>query len=342
VGWPISGHDWAVSLLSDSLASGRLAHAYLFSGRPQIGKTTLALALAQAVNCTAAEAGDGDPPCGRCPSCLKIARRRHPDVRLIEGEGAGGALKIDQVRALQQEAVLRPYEGRYRVFILRQADRATLEAADSLLKTLEEPPAHVLLILTATHAEALPPTVVSRCQRLDLRPLSAGQVAEVLEARGAPAADGQLLARLSGGRLGWAIRAWGDEALLAQRQQDLDHLVRLLTCSRVERLDFVWQALQGRRDQEARLQWARQIVELWTAWWRDLFLLGIAGPENVINIDRLEELHAWAQHSRSSQAWQALQALRETAAHLEANVNIRLALEGLLLKLPRWPQAVAP
>ena len=340
--WPISGHDWAIALLRDSLASGRLAHAYLFSGRPQIGKTTLALALAQAVNCTGAEAGDGDPPCGRCPACLKIAQGKHPDVRLIEGQGAGGALKIDQVRALQHEVVLRPYEGRYRVFILRQADRATTEAADSLLKTLEEPPAHVLLILTATHAEALPPTVASRCQRLDLRPLTAGQVAEALKARGVPPTKSRLLARLSGGRLGWAIRAGEDETLLAQRQQILDHLVRLLASSRVERLDFVWQSLQRLRDQEARLEWARQLVELWMGWWRDLFLLCTAGPENIVNIDRLEELQAWAEHSHSAQAWQALQALGETAAQLEANINIRLALEGLLLKLPRWPAAVAP
>ena len=154
--WQTVGHDWAVTLLRRSLAGGRVAHAYLFSGPPQIGKTRLALELAQALNCA-----QPDPPCGRCPSCLKIARGTHPDVRLVEGEGAGGSLKIDQVRALQREAALAPYEGRYRVFILRQMDRATLEAANCLLKTLEEPPGHVVLGLTAVYPESLPLTIVS-------------------------------------------------------------------------------------------------------------------------------------------------------------------------------------
>jgi len=326
--WQIIGHEWAVALLRQSLASERVAHAYLFSGPPQIGKTTLALALAQAVNCTA-DTGSEDRPCGRCSACAKIAQHKHPDVRLVEGEGAGGALKIDQVRALQREAVLRPYEGRYRVFILRQVDRATMEAADSLLKTLEEPPAHVILVLTATHAESLPATVVSRCQRLDLRPATNTEVQAALEVRGAPLAEAQLLARLSGGRLGWAICAWEDESLLQQRRQNLDHLIRLLASSRVARLDFAWEAS---RDPVR----ARRLIELWMGWWRDLLLLCTVGPADTVNIDRLDELQALSQHSNSLQAWRVLQALRETAVQLEANVNARLALEGLLLKLPHW------
>jgi DNA polymerase-3 subunit delta' len=165
--WQTIGHEWAVELLQQSLETDRVAHAYLLSGPPQIGKTRLALDLAQALNCEQPE-----PPCGQCPACLKIERGTHPDVRVIEGEGAGGSIKIAQVRQLQREAVLSPYEGRYRVFVLRRMDLATLEAANSLLKTLEEPPAQVVLILTAVQAEQLPSTVISRCQRLDLRPLS--------------------------------------------------------------------------------------------------------------------------------------------------------------------------
>jgi len=164
--WQIIGHDWAVTFLQQSLATGRVAHAYLFTGPPQIGKRTLARGLAQALNCTGTQ-----PPCGQCQSCQKVSKGTHPDVRIIEGEGAGGSIKIDQVRAVKREAMLSSYEGRFRVYILRHVDMASLEAANSLLKILEEPPEHVVLVLTAVQPESLPATVVSRCQRLDLRPV---------------------------------------------------------------------------------------------------------------------------------------------------------------------------
>jgi DNA polymerase-3 subunit delta' len=326
--WPIVGHDWAVALLRHSVAASRVAHAYMFSGPPQIGKTRLALTLAQALNCMLSEQ-DAPPPCGSCRSCLKIEGNSHPDVHLVLGEGAGGSIKIEQVRALQREAVLRPYEGRYRVFILRQADRATMEAADSLLKTLEEPPAHVFLVLTAVHVEALPSTVISRCQRLDLRPATCQMVEAALRERGMPPPKAQLLARLSGGRMGWALCASEDDTLLQQREQDLDRLTRLLSGTRVERLDFAWKAS---RDPVG----ARQLIELWTGWWRDLLLLCGRLPDHIVNIDRFDELQALASQSDRTQAWAALRALQTAAAQLQANVNTRLALESLLLKLPCW------
>jgi DNA polymerase-3 subunit delta' len=327
--WQILGHDWAVALLSRSLATGRVAHAYLFSGPPQIGKTTLALTLAQALNCE-----QEAPPCGACRSCVKIKEHNHPDVRLIVGEGVGGSLKIEQVRTLQREAVLRPYAGRYRVFILREADRATMEAADSLLKTLEEPPDHVVLVLTAVHAEALPPTVVSRCQCLDLRPATEQTVEIALREGGAPLAEAQLLARLSGGRVGWALHAWEDESVLRQRRQDLDQLIELLPGDRVKRLDLAWKAS---RDPVA----ARRLIEIWAGWWRDVLLLRGQGREHVVNIDRMAELQSAAAQGDLSQAWAALRALQTATAQLEANVNARLALEGLFLSLPHRDQRVA-
>jgi len=321
-GWGIVGHDWAVALLRSSLSAGRAAHAYLFSGPPQIGKRTLALALAQALNCA-----QPDAPCGRCPSCLKIARSVHPDVRLITGEGTGGSIKIEQVRALQHEAVLAPYEGRYRVFILRQMEQATLEAANCLLKTLEEPPAQVILVLTAIHSESLPPTIVSRCQHLGLRPVATPVIEEVLRDKGVAPIQAQLLARLSGGRLGWALQAATDEDLLRQRQQGLDQMVRLLAAGRIERLAC---AHEVSADPAA----ARQLVELWTCWWRDLALFG-QGAEGLVNVDQIEQYRPVSAQLTLAHELAILRALQATAAQLEANVNPRLALEGLFLQLPR-------
>jgi DNA polymerase-3 subunit delta' len=324
MGWQLVGHDWAVDLLRSGLETGRMAHAYLFCGPPQVGKTRLALTLAQALNCD-----QPDPPCGRCPSCQKIERSVHPDVRLVVGKGADGSILIDQIRELQREAVLSPYEGRRRVFVLRQIDLVTIEAANSLLKTLEEPPPHVTLLLTAVDVDLLPSTVVSRCQRLDLRPVALYQIEAALQARGVLAERARLLARLSGGRIGWAMEAAADEEVLDQRRQRLEQLAQLLAVGRVERLEY---AHQVGGDAVA----CRDLVELWATWWRDLLVLNGQGDAHLLNVDGAGELRLWASQSSVPLAWSMLDALQETAAQLEANVNPRLAMEGLLLKLPRW------
>jgi DNA polymerase III subunit delta' len=315
-----------VALLRSSLSAGRIAHAVLLSGLPQIGKTALAVTLAQALNCA-----EADAPCGQCRSCRKIASGVHPDVRLIASEGVSGNIKIEQMRALQHQAVLAPYEGRYRVFILLQMEQATLEAANSLLKTLEEPPAQVVLILTAIHSGSLPRTVVSRCQCLELRPIATPLVDMALRGRGIAPAQAQLLARLSGGRLGWAIQAVEDGEYLRQRQQILDQLVSLLKVGRVARLDYAYQVSSDPAS-------ARQLIELWTGWWRDLLLLHVQGDATLMNVDRLDELKSLSRQVTRPQTLAVLHALQTTAARLDANVNARLAIEGLALQLPRLRQ----
>ena len=323
--WQIVGHDRAVEFLRQSLAADRVAHAYLFSGPPQIGKTKLARILAQALNCT-----EQDRPCGQCRACCKAEQNSHPDIQVVEGQSASGGLLIDQVRALQREAVLRPYEGRYRVFILRHAGRATMEAADSLLKTLEEPPSHVVLILTAVHAETLPSTVISRCRRLDLQPATTQAVNDALREQGLDQAQAQLLARLSAGRMGWAVRASEEETFLQQRQRDLDQLLAQLSSNRSERISFAGEASRD----SAR---ALRLIESWIGWWRDLFLVCGQRQEHIINTDRIDELVRLAKNCSLPQAWKNLNTLRLAAKQIEANVNSRLAMESLLLQMPHWP-----
>lgn len=323
--WQIVGHDWAVALLRHSLAAGRLSHAYLFSGPPQVGKTTLALRLAQALNCDRSHGSDA--PCLACSSCTRIGHGLYPDVEVITGKGANNTIQIDQIRELQRKAVLSPYEGRYRVFILRQMDRAGLPASNCLLKTLEEPPAHVILVLTAVHPESLPATVLSRCQNLNLRLVPTATIESALLGRGEAPAQAQLLAHLSSGRIGWALSASRDESYLRQREQALNQLYRLLGADSVDRLDFAWKAS---REPDA----SRALIELWTVWWRDVLLMRSHGPVHTVNVDQMDALKALAARMPLAGAEAMLTALQETANQLEANVNPRLAWEGLALRLP--------
>jgi len=337
--WPIVGHDWAVTLLRKGLDSGRVSHAYLFSGPPQVGKTTLALLFARALNCR-----EPDAPCGHCTSCTRIGKGTHPDVRQVANPVAGDSIKIDQIREMQREAALAPYEGRYRVFILRGMDFATPEAANSLLKTLEEPPAHVVLLLTVVHPETLPATVLSRCQRLDLRPVPSQLLDRSLRERGLPAEQARLLARLSGGRVGWALAAGQDPGFLKQREMDLDRFVALLSAGQAERIQFAARTTReaaAARQQEAvrRQEVIRRQIELWTTWWRDLLFVCSQAEDHVVNLDRGDELRRLANGTTVLHAWPLLRDFRRAADQLDANVNAQLVLEALLLMLPRWSDA---
>lgn len=320
--WPVVGHERAVQLLQRGIASGQMTHAYLFTGPPQIGKTTLALAFAQALNCT----GD-DPPCGECPACHKIGHGTHPDVRLLDSRE--GTIKINHIRALQREAALSPYEGRWRVYILAGMERATHEAANCLLKTLEEPPSQVKLILTALEADLLLPTIVSRCQLINLNPLPLAQIQQVLQERWeAEEGEAKLLARLSGGRMGWTVMAHQNESVLTRRKQWLDRLLAMAEEGRVGRLDVAHQ-LSRAPDQ------VPDVLNLWLSWWRDLLLIKEGCPEAVTNMDQEAALRERAQRYSLQQIQEIIRAIQGTARQLEQNVNPRLALEVLLLRLPK-------
>lgn len=318
----VIGHEWATGLLLNGMARGRVPHATLIVGPPSVGKSTVAFTFAQALNCTG-----GDPvPCGECVSCRKIVSGNHPDVRILDAPDQ--ALKIGEVRELQRELSLSPHEGHWRVSVLTDFERATVEAANALLKTLEEPPAQVVLVLTATEADVLLPTIVSRCQVLSLRPLSTTAVKEALISRwDADPTQADLLARLSGGRLGWAVRALEDESLLARRNEHLDNLASMMSKGRVERLAY---AADLSRDPAL----VKEVLALWLAWWRDVLLLASGSHVTIANSDRKGMLHEQADQVTIRQAQRMVAQLRSTVKNLEQNVNARLALEVLLLSLP--------
>ncbi len=321
--WPVIGHEWAVSQLSKSMAHGRLRHAYLITGPASVGKTTLALTLAQALNCEGAH-----PPCGECRPCRLIARGVHPDVPTIEAEKVGARLKIEQIRALQNALALRPVEARYRVPMILRFHEATPAAQDALLKTLEEPPSYVVLLLTAEDTDRLLDTITSRCQLLNLRPLAREATAKALRAHfGVPDTQADLLARLSGGRLGWALQAIGNPDILAVRAEALDMLEDLLRADRIAR----FRTAQTLAKHKSSLQ---AMLPLWQSYWRDVILLASGSRVPPVNVDRRDALHEIAARVGADAAGRALAAVCRTAEHLKRNVNTRLVTEVLMLDLP--------
>src|SRR5919109_2748931 len=191
--------EWIQRALRKAVGDQTLPHAYLFVGPAGVGKRATALTLAKALNCLAQ---DGDA-CGQCAVCLRIDRALHPDIHLVEPQGQ--AIKIDQIRQLQDLLALRAYEGRVKVAILDDAGKLTIEAANALLKILEEPPLRTLFVLLCQHLGSLPATVVSRAQILRFGLLAHDQVVALLQRHERTPEEAERAASLSGGRPGTAL-----------------------------------------------------------------------------------------------------------------------------------------
>ena len=329
----IIGHEWAAEMLAGVIEHERVGHAYLITGPDQVGKTTLARTFAQALNCEAADVARR--PCGRCRACSLIAADRHPDVRLLLPEVSGRGkltLKIDEIRGLQQDLSLAAYEARYKVVILERFDAATDGAANAFLKTLEEPPRNVVVLLTANDADTLLPTIASRCRLIHLRPLPAALIEQSLRARWqVPPEQASLLAHLADGRLGWAVQAAQNDSPLRERALHLEQLYQALEGSRVFRFDLA--------DKLARKpELLPDVLKTWLSWWRDLTLLAQHGGANGdLALTNVDEGGRLAQLAQSWSAKQALAGLKQTNLalwQLERNANTRLVVENLLLTYP--------
>jgi DNA polymerase III subunit delta' len=194
----IEGHDRPVTILKRALANKMLAHAYLFSGDTGIGKRLTAVALAAAVNCGNSGPGGG---CGECPSCRKVAAGAHPDVHVLVPDGDD--IKIDQIRQIQSDLALKPFEGEKKVLLVDSAERMNQAAANAFLKTLEEPPGDTLIILVTPMPQSLLSTIRSRCQEIRFQPLPRRTLAQALvKKRGLPEEDAWFLAALAQGSMG--------------------------------------------------------------------------------------------------------------------------------------------
>jgi DNA polymerase-3 subunit delta' len=243
---------------------------------------------------------------------------------------ANGMLRVEQAAEIIHDAGLRPVEAARRVFLVQDVHAANPGFGNKLLKTLEEPPDHVVLILTALDRDGVLPTIVSRCQVLELRPLDEATIAAALTRdHGVDAAQATLLARLANGRMGWTLQQVADAAGGERRQEQVAQLLRLITGTRVERLAYAEQLAAGRNNQQLF-----PMLALWTAWWRDVMLVQAGFADACSNIDQATVVAKLAATLAPDEVRGYLGTLQRIEGYLRHTVNTRLALDVLLLQMP--------
>jgi DNA polymerase III subunit delta' len=323
--WNLVGHEWAVDMLKKHVVNGTTRHAYLFTGPPGLGRRTLAVRLAQALNCqTPVEAGI---PCGQCRDCKQIEAMQHADLTVVQADSEGGTMKVDQIREARRTLTFKPYQATYRVALFLRFQETNDNAANALLKILEEAPSYAVLILTADNPEQLLPTIVSRCEVLRLRALNIEEVQKALESRGLEMGKAKLIAHISGGRFGYALRLLANESLLERREERLNELQGLISASRVEKFAY---AEKLSKDKESM----RQAILIWLSYWRDVMLRSAQARTPLVNVDRNVEIEDLAGRLDLSGARQVVSGLESVLEKMERNVNARLLAEVLLLDLP--------
>lgn len=316
----IVGHDRIIEVLKRSLRSGKTAHSYLFEGIAGCGRKKTALALVQALFCTVLP----DDACGTCPSCRKIDGGNHPDIHLIAPLPDKRDISIEQLRDMQHIVSLRPYEAPRKVCIIEPAERMSVSAANSLLKTLEEPPGNALIILLTENAGMLLPTVRSRCQLIRFAPLSPEHLLSLLERDGMASETAALVAPMAGGSMQRA-RELDNEALTARREAVLSR-VEQLNIHRIASVFDAAEELSGNRDATLEL------LDMLLSFFRDAVHLG-AGNGDIVNRSLRPAIEAIATRRSFPRNLELLERIYDTRRDVQRNANPKLALDHLFLSM---------
>lgn len=301
------------------LESGRIVHAYLFTGPAGAGKKTMSSLLAQALLCT----NQGDKPCFVCSTCRQFASGNHPDVLWVRRRSDKTGIAVDQIRGLQAAIKVKPYQAGKRVCLIENAHLMTQQAQNALLKILEEPPSHTLFFLLAESTSALLPTILSRCQVFRVGSLSEEHLVEILHGRLSISGEhARMIAALSQGNPGKALALAEDEAFRSSRETLLKGMSQ---AGSIKILDVYGVFADNR-------QRADDFFDILQFWIRDLLILKETGEWGlIINLDQTALLKKQAAHFTSEALKDMIEKIEDSKSMLKRNSNYQLTVENMLL-----------
>ena len=324
--WDLIGHNWAVQLLQGHIRDQSLRHAYLITGPRGIGKANLSIRFVQALTCP--QTGPSGNPCLTCTTCDRVSKLEHPDLFPVHVEGNSKQIKVDQIRELIHSLSLSPYESNRRFGLLFDFENANPSAQNSLLKTLEEPPGPVILILTAISSDALLDTITSRCEEIKLNTVPLDLTSQGLqELHDLPAKEAQFLAHISGGKPETALAMHADQDILDRRTNLLDEHLEILAGNAVRRFAYADQTSKDPRKVE-------ELLDIWISIWQDILHRSSGSQNPLLNIDRADDIERILQQVNLACARSSLDQIRKAHRLLGENANVKLTLENLLLGLP--------
>ncbi|MFA5359253.1 MAG: DNA polymerase III subunit [Patescibacteria group bacterium] len=337
--WGIIGHSNVVDFLKKTIAVGNISHAYLFSGPAGIGKKKITRALIKALFCAKPSSGN---PCDQCSECLQLEKNIHPDVFLVDRlvdpktENLKKNISIEQVRELKNKLSLGSFLNSYKIAVVNQAELMSTEAANALLKILEEPEQKVVLILIARDTDVIPKTILSRCQNFNLELVDRNLIHESLIKMGSTRNLADNLSYLAAGRPGLAVKFFRDNEPFSLRQEKVKEFLRLTSGTLAEKFQIVEVLSKEGEGLINKIKNIEESLDVWQSVIRDVILIKNCRqdtPDGIINYwlqEELKKANIYKKDTVELRGWIA--AIDQTKALFGSNVNPQLALEHLVLQ----------
>lgn len=320
----ILGQEAVKEHLQNAIETHKVSHAYILSGEAGMGRKTLAHAFALTLFC---EQGRRQP-CMSCHACKQVQSGNHPDLIHVTHEKPG-SIGVDDIRSQINDTIpVRPYSSEYKIYIVDEAEKMTIQAQNALLKTIEEPPPYAVIFLLTTNQEAFLPTILSRCVQLKLKPLRDSVVKDYLtETMRISEADAEIYAAFARGNLGRAIQLASSEQFRAMYMQLLQLMKNIHT------LDISMLLEEIRRIKEGNLD-IYECLDFMQLWYRDVLLYKVTKDINLLIFkNEYRAINEASQYSSYEGLENVQKAIDKARVRLDANVNMELVIELLLLAM---------
>lgn len=329
----VIGKETVIEHLTTAVVQKKLSHAYIFQGEDGSGKLLVAKIFAKALQCENVQKALDEKrelkninPCGTCASCKKADSGNHPDIHILTHEKA--SIGVDDIRIqINQDIQIKPYEGKYKIYIIPDAERMTEQAENALLKTIEEPPEYAVLLLLTDNIYRILPTIQSRCVKIPFKPVAPELVKQYLmEHHHIPDYLAETSARFSQGNIGRAVRYAVNEEFLEAKEHVL-HLLRYLDEMSVHEIIASVKKLAAHKGEIS------DYIDLMLLWYRDVLMLKVTNNPNLLIYS--QEIK-WLREQSKTRSYEniemIIEAMETAKMRLRANVNFDTTIELMVLK----------